>query len=54
VVRGGDDPTDPIAVQLAPRLRAALGDDRYATRYASGRAFSRAEAIERLDPAALD
>jgi predicted ATPase/DNA-binding SARP family transcriptional activator len=54
VVRGGDDPTDPIAVQLAPRLRAALGDDRYEGRYASGRAFSRAEAIERLDPAALD
>jgi ATP/maltotriose-dependent transcriptional regulator MalT len=54
VVRGGDDPTDPIAVQLAPRLRAALGDDRYEARYASGRAFSRAEAIERLDPAALD
>ena len=29
VVRGGDDPTDPTAVKLMPRLRAALGADRY-------------------------
>jgi hypothetical protein len=54
VVRGGDDPTDPTAVKLAPRLRAALGADRYARAYRAGQALSRAEAIERLDPAGLD
>jgi predicted ATPase/DNA-binding SARP family transcriptional activator len=54
VVRGGDDPTDPTAVKLAPRLRAALGADRYDRVYLAGQALSRAEAIERLDPAGLD
>jgi predicted ATPase/DNA-binding SARP family transcriptional activator len=54
VVRGGDDPTDPTAVKLAPRLRAALGADRYDRAYRAGQALSRAEAIERLDPAGLD
>ena len=54
VVRGGDDPTDPTAVKLAPRLRAALGEDRYDRAYRAGQALSRAEAIERLDPAGLD
>ena len=53
VVRGADDPTDPTVVKLAPRLRAALGDDRYARAYQAGKALSRAEAIKRLDPAAL-
>jgi hypothetical protein len=53
VVRGTDDPTDPTAVKLAPRLRAALGADRYARAYQAGEALSRAEAIERLDPAGL-
>jgi predicted ATPase/DNA-binding SARP family transcriptional activator len=53
VVRGGDDPTDPTAVKLAPRLRAALGADRYARCHATGQALGRAEAIERLDPAGL-
>ena len=54
VVRGADDPTDPMAVKLAPLLRAALGDDRYERRLrAAGKALGRAEAIERLDPAAL-
>jgi hypothetical protein len=54
VVRGGDDPTDPVAMQLVPRLRAALGDDRYDRAVHRGKALSRAEAIERLDPAGLD
>jgi len=54
VVRGGDDPTDPTAAKLAPRLRAALGSDRYARAYRAGQALSRAEAIERLDPGRLD
>ena len=54
VVRGGDDPTDPTAVKLAPRLRAALGADGYDRAYRAGQALSRAEAIERLDPAGLD
>jgi hypothetical protein len=40
-------------VKLAPRLRAALGADRFARAYQAGEALSRAEAIERLDPAAL-
>jgi predicted ATPase/DNA-binding SARP family transcriptional activator len=53
VVRGGDDPTDPTALKLAPLLRAALGTDRYDASYASGRVLSRPAAIERLDPAAL-
>jgi hypothetical protein len=53
VIRGGDDPTDPTAVRLAPLLRAALGADRYARCRASGEALGRAEAIERLDPATL-
>jgi len=53
VVRGGDDPTDPATVKLAPLLRAALGADRYARAYESGKALSRAEAIKFLDPAAL-
>ena len=50
-VRGADDPTDPTTAKLAPRLRAALGDDRFARAYAAGKALGRAEAIERLDPA---
>jgi predicted ATPase/DNA-binding SARP family transcriptional activator len=53
VVRGGDDPTDPTALKLAPLLRAALGTGRYDASYASGRVLSRPAAIERLDPAAL-
>ncbi|HEY7278439.1 MAG TPA: BTAD domain-containing putative transcriptional regulator [Trebonia sp.] len=52
VVRGGDDPTDPATVKLAPRLRAALGADRYTRAYEAGKALSRAEAIKFLDPAA--
>jgi predicted ATPase len=52
-VRGYADPTDPTAVKLAPRLRAALGADRYARCHAAGQALGRAEAIKRLDPAGL-
>jgi hypothetical protein len=52
-VRGYADPTDPTAVKLAPRLRAALGADRYTRCHAAGQALGRAEAIERLDPAGL-
>jgi predicted ATPase/DNA-binding SARP family transcriptional activator len=53
VVRGGDDPTDPTAVKLAPLLRAALGEDRYARAVLAGKALGRAEAIAFLDPAGL-
>ena len=53
VVRGGDDPTDPVAVQLVPLLRAALGDDGFDRALHRGKALGRAEAIKRLDPAAL-
>jgi hypothetical protein len=53
VVRGCADPTDPTAAKLAPLLREALGADRYASAYQAGEALSRAEAIERLDPASL-
>ena len=53
VVRGADDPTDPTVVKLAPRLRAALGADRFERCRAEGQALGRAEAIERLDPATL-
>jgi len=49
-VRGGDDPTDPMAVKLVPRLRAALGDEGYDRAARRGRALSRAEAIKHLDP----
>jgi len=52
-VRGTDDPTDPTTAKLAPLLRAAVGDDRYETAYAAGKALGRARAIERLDPAEL-
>ena len=52
-VRGTEDPTDPITAKLAPLLRAALGDDEFARRYAEGKALGRAKAIERLDPAGL-
>jgi len=52
-VRGGDDPTDPMGVKLLPQLRATLGDDRYERAVGRGKALSRAEAISRLDPAAL-
>jgi hypothetical protein len=52
-VRGTDDPTDPTTAKLAPLLRAALGDDEFARRYAEGRALTRQEAISRLDPAQL-
>ena len=54
VVRGGDDPTDPMTAKLLPLLRAALGEDRYDRAVLRGKALGRAEAIERLDPAALD
>ncbi len=54
VVRGIDDPADPAALNLVPRLRAALGADRFERCQAAGRALGRAEAIERLDPAGLD
>jgi predicted ATPase/DNA-binding SARP family transcriptional activator len=50
VARGGDDPTDPTVLRLAPLLRAALSADRYEAAYASGTALDRAEAIKRLDP----
>ncbi len=50
VVRGGDDPTDPMAVKLVPQLRAALGDDHFDRAAHRGKALSRAVAIERLDP----
>jgi len=50
-VRGFPDPTDPAAVKLAPRLRAALGADRYARCHAAGQALGRTAAIERLGPA---
>jgi predicted ATPase/DNA-binding SARP family transcriptional activator len=53
VVRGADDPTDPTALQLVPLLRACLGGDRYEAGYASGRALTRPDAIEHLDPARL-
>jgi predicted ATPase len=52
-VRGYADPTDATAVKLAPRLRAALGADRYARCHAQGQALGRSEAIARLDPAGL-
>jgi predicted ATPase/DNA-binding SARP family transcriptional activator len=53
-VRGADDLTDPTVLRLAPQLRAALGEDRYAACYNSGKTLDRLAAIERLDPAALD
>jgi len=53
-VRGNDDPTDPTTAKLAPLLRAALGDDRYESACAAGRALGRVRAIERLDPAGLE
>ena len=52
-VRGTDDPTDPMAVKLVPRLRAALGADRYERCRAAGRALDRDEAIGQLDPSGL-
>ena len=54
VVRGIDDPSDPTTLKLVPRLRAALGADRFERCRAAGQALGRAEAIKRLDPAGLD
>jgi len=42
-----------MGVKLLPQLRATLGDDRYERAVGRGKALSRAEAISRLDPAAL-
>ena len=52
-VRGADDPTDPMILQLAPRLRAVLGDEGYDRAYRDGKALDRQSAIERLDPSRL-
>ena len=52
-LRGYPEPTDPTTVKLVPRLRAALGADRYARCHATGQALDRAAAIKRLDPAGL-
>ena len=54
VVRGGGEATDTAAVQLVPRLRAALGADSYERAYQNGKALDRQAAVERLDPALLD
>ncbi len=54
VVRGIEDAADPAAVKLVPRLRAALGADRFERCRAAGQALGRAEAIERLNPDGLD
>jgi predicted ATPase len=53
VVRGGDDPTDPAVLKLAPLLLATLGPDLFTRCRDAGKALRRAEAIERLDPARL-
>jgi predicted ATPase/DNA-binding SARP family transcriptional activator len=53
VVRGGEDPTDPLVTRLEARLRETLGPGGYDQAYAGGTALSRAEALALLDPAAL-
>jgi predicted ATPase/DNA-binding SARP family transcriptional activator len=53
VVRGGEDPTDPLVTRLAARLREALGPGGYDRAYAAGTALSRADALALLDPATL-
>ena len=49
-VRGADDATAGEVTDLTDRLRAELGDDRFAELYAQGKALDRTAAIERLDP----
>jgi predicted ATPase/DNA-binding SARP family transcriptional activator len=53
VVRGIEDPADPAAVKLVPRLRDALGAERFERCRAAGQALGRPEAIERLNPEGL-
>ncbi|HZC72300.1 MAG TPA: BTAD domain-containing putative transcriptional regulator [Jatrophihabitans sp.] len=49
-LRGADDPTSRDIAKLTERLRAALGDARFADCYAQGKALDRDAAIERLTP----
>ena len=53
-LRGGDDADDPLVARLAGRLRAELGAA-YAECYRRGKALTRADAIEAMNPdVALD
>jgi ATP/maltotriose-dependent transcriptional regulator MalT len=49
-LRGADDPTARDIATLTKRLRAALGDERFESCYAQGKALDRTAAIERLTP----
>jgi hypothetical protein len=49
-LRGADDPTSREIADLTARLRDTLGGERFAERYAAGKALDRDAAIERLTP----
>jgi predicted ATPase/DNA-binding SARP family transcriptional activator len=49
-LRGADDPTSRDIADLTVRLRETLGDERFASQYAAGKALDRDAAIEHLTP----
>jgi predicted ATPase/DNA-binding SARP family transcriptional activator len=51
-LRGAEDPTSPLVVELVGALRAALGEA-YDAAYAEGRALDAEAAVARVDPATL-
>lgn len=53
-LRGTPDPSSPDIVDVARRVREALGDDACEAQFARGRAMGRDEAIAALDPARRD
>jgi hypothetical protein len=51
-LRGSEDPTEPLIVELTRELRAALGPE-YDDAFRRGKALDRASAIATIDPAPL-
>jgi predicted ATPase/DNA-binding SARP family transcriptional activator/tetratricopeptide (TPR) repeat protein len=52
-LRGSDDATQPDIAELSTRLRAELGEADFVTAYERGRALTREDAIERVDPGSI-
>ncbi|MFD6156453.1 BTAD domain-containing putative transcriptional regulator [Nocardia sp. NPDC060256] len=52
-LRGADDPTDPQIDTLSKHCRTALGDERFAEKYQTGRQLTTRLALTQADPARL-